>query len=91
MHAKDRTLREKVYRAYLSRASEFSQTSTAAEGKGDNAPLIETILALRREKALLLGYASFAEVSVSPGPSPSQDVTHSGALNPKPCDQSLKP
>ena len=47
MHAKDRALREKVYRAYLSRASEFSAGMPRADGKGDNAKLIETILALR--------------------------------------------
>lgn len=65
MHAKDRALREKVYRAYLARASEFSQTEKKADGKGDNAPLIEKILALRKEKAELLGYSTFAEVSMA--------------------------
>ena len=62
MHAKNRELREKVYRAYLARASEY-----ASEGgeKTDNAPLIEKILTLRQEKAELLGYANFAEVSMA--------------------------
>ena len=65
MHAKDRALREKVYRAYLARASEFSQTEKKEDGKGDNAPLIEKILSLRLEKAKLLGYENFAEVSMA--------------------------
>jgi oligopeptidase A len=56
-----------VYRAYLARASEFSTTEGKADGKGDNAPLIERILSLRREKAQLLGYANFAEVSMVGG------------------------
>jgi oligopeptidase A len=68
MHAENRELREKVYRAYLARASEFA--ADAAEGedgkkKGDNAPLIERILTLRAEKAKLLGYDTFAEVSMA--------------------------
>ncbi len=56
-------LREKLYRAYATRASD------QAEGDGkkfDNTPLISEILALRREEAQLLGYANFGEVSVVP-------------------------
>ena len=74
-HAKNRDLREKVYRAYLARASEFmvksdsDDTKEAKEGKkkgdGDNAPLIEKILSLRKEKAKLLGYDTFADVSMA--------------------------
>ena len=61
--AHDRALRERLYRAYVTRASD------QAEGDGvrlDNAPLIRDILALRQEEARLLGYASFGEVSVVP-------------------------
>jgi oligopeptidase A len=54
-HARRRDLREHAYRAYITRAS---------EGEFDNAPLIEKILALRREKAALLGYASYAALSL---------------------------
>ena len=55
-YAKDRTLREQMYRAYVTRA---------AEGSGkDNTPLIRQILSLRQEKSKLLGYASFADVSL---------------------------
>ena len=56
-------LREKLYRAHATRASD------QAEGDGrkfDNTALIGEILALRREEAQLLGYANFGEVSVVP-------------------------
>ena len=56
-------LRAKLYRAYVTRASD------QAEGDGrkfDNTALIGEILALRREEAQLLGYANFGEVSVVP-------------------------
>ncbi|EPS59874.1 hypothetical protein M569_14931, partial [Genlisea aurea] len=55
-HAKNRALREEVYRAYISRAS---------EGDLDNTQLIDQILKLRLEKAKLLGYNNFAEVSMA--------------------------
>lgn len=70
-HAENRALREKVYRAYLARASAFFAQYAAdskEDGKkplGDNAPLIEQILTLRQEKAKLLGYENFAEVSMA--------------------------
>ena len=54
-HARRRDLREKVYRAYLSRAG---------SGEFDNSPLIEQILALRAEEAQILGYGSYAELSL---------------------------
>ncbi|MEO5797598.1 MAG: M3 family metallopeptidase [Rhodoferax sp.] len=56
-------LRERLYRAYVTRASD------QAEGDGaqfDNSAIIAEILALRREEAQLLGYANFGEVSVVP-------------------------
>jgi len=55
-HGRRSDLRETLYRAYVSRAS---------EGELDNAPIISQMLALRREEALLLGYASFAELSLA--------------------------
>ena len=69
-HAENRALREKVYRAYLARASQFFAPFAESAGKsekkvGDNAPLIERILTLRQEKAKLLGYDNFAEVSMA--------------------------
>ncbi|CAH8270687.1 unnamed protein product [Arabidopsis lyrata] len=55
-HAENRSLREEVYRAYLSRAS---------SGDLDNTAIIDQILKLRLEKAKLLGYRNYAEVSMA--------------------------
>lgn len=55
-HSKNRALREEMYKAFLSRAS---------EGETSNTPLIERILQLRHDKAQLLGFANFAELSMS--------------------------
>ncbi|MEZ6039071.1 MAG: M3 family metallopeptidase [Planctomycetaceae bacterium] len=55
-HCQNRDLREKVFRAYISRAS---------TGETDNCPLIVRILALRKEQAALLGFASYADLSLS--------------------------
>ncbi|XP_057491603.1 probable cytosolic oligopeptidase A [Actinidia eriantha] len=55
-HARCRALREEVYRAYLTRAS---------SGDLDNTAIIDQILKFRLEKAKLLGYNNFAEVSMA--------------------------
>uniref|UniRef100_A0A0D3FCE8 oligopeptidase A n=1 Tax=Oryza barthii TaxID=65489 RepID=A0A0D3FCE8_9ORYZ len=55
-HARNRALREEVYRAYLTRAS---------SGDLDNTNIISQILKLRLEKAKLLGYKNYAEVSMA--------------------------
>ena len=55
-HCRNRDLREKVYRAFITRAS---------QGELDNAGLISQILSLRGEKAKLLGYQSHADVSLA--------------------------
>lgn len=49
-----RDLREKLYKAYITRAS---------SGELDNNPMIERILALRSEQAELLGFNTYAELS----------------------------
>ena len=59
-YADDRAMRETVYRANVTRAAEFG------DAKLDNTPLIDRILALRAEEAALLGYDSFACVSLVP-------------------------
>ncbi len=60
--AKDRALREEVYRKQAVRASEI-----ATEGAmHDNGPVMGEILQLRQAQALLLGYANAAEVSLAP-------------------------
>jgi oligopeptidase A len=57
-YAQDRALREALYRAYVTRASELGDPAH------DNGPIIEETLALRAEEAKLLGFASFADVSL---------------------------
>ncbi len=56
----NRALREEMYRAYVTRASEFGPA------KLDNTPLIGQIVRLRREAALILGYPDYAHVSLVP-------------------------
>ena len=58
-YAVNRSLRETLYRAYVTRASEFGKP------EWDNSPLIPQILKLRQEKAGLLGFRSYAEVSLT--------------------------
>ena len=59
-YAENRVLRANLYRANAIRASEFGQP------EWDNTALIDRILQLRRESARLLGYESFAAVSLVP-------------------------
>ncbi len=67
-HADDRQLRERVYRAYGTRAAENSQ-----DGRYDNSARIEKIMALRHESARLLGFATTAEESLATKMAPSAD------------------
>ena len=59
-YADDRALRETLYRESATRASEFGKP------EWDNTGNIARIVELRREMAGLLGYASFADVSLVP-------------------------
>jgi oligopeptidase A len=59
-YAENRDLREKLYRAYVTRASEVGKP------EWDNTAAMAEIVALRQEESQLLGYASFAEVSLAP-------------------------
>ncbi|AVS67085.1 oligopeptidase A [Paracidovorax avenae] len=59
--AESSALREKLYRAYVTRASDQAEGDAR---RFDNSALIREILALRQEEARLLGYANFGEVSV---------------------------
>ncbi len=54
-------LRERLYRAYVTRASDQSPEEFR---KYDNTTLVREILALRQEESRLLGYNNFGEVSV---------------------------
>ncbi len=60
-YADDRALRETIYRANATKASELG-----AKPEWDNTQNIVDILKLRDEEAKLLGYANFAEVSLVP-------------------------
>jgi oligopeptidase A len=60
--ARSSGLREKLYRAYATRASDQAEGDAR---KFDNSSLIREILSLRREEAQLLGYNNFGEVSVA--------------------------
>jgi oligopeptidase A len=57
-YATDRDLRETLYRAYVTRASEFGPPER------DNSVLMRELVELRQEEAGLLGYPSFADVSL---------------------------
>ncbi len=59
-YADSRRLRAALYRAYVTRASEFGPPAL------NNAPLMRRLLELRQEEAHMLGYANFAEVSLTP-------------------------
>jgi len=59
-YADDRGLRELMYRAYATRASEFGKS------EWDNTALIREIVKLRRELARLLDFSNFAEYSLEP-------------------------
>lgn len=56
-HASDRSLREAVYRAYHTRASEL-------DAGPDNGPVLQALATLRHEQARLLGFSTFAELSL---------------------------
>jgi len=60
-YADNRALRQELYEAYTTRASEIGPNA----GKWDNLPLMEEILKLRHEKAQLLGFANYAELSLA--------------------------
>ncbi len=59
-YAENRELRERLYRAYVTRASELGPAER------DNSAAMGEILRLRFEEARLLGYADFAELSLVP-------------------------
>ncbi|HIK42290.1 M3 family metallopeptidase, partial [Thermoleptolyngbya sp. M55_K2018_002] len=64
-HSRRRDLRETLYRAYITRAS---------SGEHDNQPIIERILTLRKEMAGILGFGSYAELSLASKMAPGVDA-----------------
>src|SRR3990167_4776868 len=67
-------LREKLYRAYVTRASDQADSDAA---KFDNAAIMGELLALRHEEARLLGHRHYADVSLVPkmAESPEQVIS----------------
>ncbi|MGC2166466.1 MAG: M3 family metallopeptidase [Gallionella sp.] len=58
-YAENRKLREQMYRAYGTRASEFGKP------EWDNSALMDEIIKLRAEEAGLLGFANYGELSLA--------------------------
>lgn len=58
-YADDRALREELYRAYVSRASELGSADY------DNTAIMQEILALRQQQAQLLGFKHYGEYSLA--------------------------
>ncbi|WP_026376450.1 oligopeptidase A [Aestuariibacter salexigens] len=61
MYADNRELRQEMYFAYTTRASDQGPNA----GKWDNGPIIDETLALRHELAQLLGFDNYAEYSLA--------------------------
>jgi oligopeptidase A len=59
-YADNRALRQAIYEAYVTRASDQAKTDKI----WDNAPIMQQIVAKRQEKAKLLGFANYAEYSL---------------------------
>lgn len=72
-YADDRALRQELYTAYSTRASDQGPNA----GQFDNTPVMLEILDLRQELAQLLGYANYAELSLATKMAESvEQVTH---------------
>mmetsp|Transcript_10774 Transcript_10774/g.15722 ORF Transcript_10774/g.15722 Transcript_10774/m.15722 type:complete len:753 (-) Transcript_10774:85-2343(-) len=70
-HIPNREIREKVYKASLTRASEF--TKTTDDSDKNNVPLIYEILKLKKERAEMLHFEHAAEMSLASKMAPSVD------------------
>ncbi|MFM8692676.1 MAG: M3 family metallopeptidase [Limnohabitans sp.] len=86
--AHSQALRQTLYRAYTTRASDQAQGPAV---QWDNSSLMQEILRLRKEEAGLLGYENFAQVSVIPkmADSPEKVITflRDLAARARPCAQ----
>ncbi|MBB4846155.1 oligopeptidase A [Paucibacter oligotrophus] len=60
-YGENRALRERLYRAYVTRASELGD-----KPEWDNTAIIQELLQLRQEEAALLGFQNYAEASLAP-------------------------
>ncbi|MCA9518037.1 MAG: M3 family metallopeptidase, partial [Myxococcales bacterium] len=66
-HSERRDLREQLYRAHVTRASAPPY---------DNGPLVERILELRADQAKILGFPSFAALSIDAKMAPEIEAVH---------------
>lgn len=66
-HSSDATLRETLWRAYMTRAS---------SGKWNNTPIILEQLALKKEYASLIGFPSYAHLSIAKKAAENPDHVH---------------
>lgn len=69
MYAQDAELRRELYHAYCTRASDQGPHA----GRWDNTSLMEEMLALRHERARLLGFDNYADLSLAPKMARSAD------------------
>ncbi len=78
-YADDRALREELYQAYTTRASELGPD----QGKFDNSDIMGELLALKYQKAKLLGFKNYAELSLETkmAASPQEVLTFLNQLN----------
>lgn len=64
------SIRQKMYTAFVTRASEIDPNSK----KWDNSPIMAEILTLRQEAAILQGFANFSDYAMSERMAPSSDA-----------------
>jgi oligopeptidase A len=65
-YSENRQMREAMYRAYVTRASELGPQYGNGKAEWDNTSVLADQLKLRAEEAHMLGYNNFAEVSLAP-------------------------
>lgn len=70
-YAEDRQLREELYKAYVTRASDQSD-----QIEFDNTQVMQEILQLRQEMSSLLGFNNFAEYSLASKMAPDVETVH---------------
>ncbi|SDB97510.1 M3 family metallopeptidase [Acinetobacter boissieri] len=75
-YAEDRELREALYKAYCTKASDQGSDPSL-----DNTAIIEEILQLRQEKSELLGFNNYAEFSIAAKMAPDVNTVHEFLLN----------
>ncbi len=87
-YAKNRSLREEVYTAFSTRASDQGPNA----GEFDNSDIIDEVLALRHELALLLDFSDFSEYSLATkmAETPDQVITFLTELAEKSRPQALQ-